>query len=157
MPDEVLEIDGRHITFRQACQENKWLGEAVGPLPEKEEINKPMKGCLLVLFVAAVAVLCIFAWFGDKTEKTSPYISSNDYAWGVDEGIFFCDIWVRNKSSKVLPGVRLVSKSPGWEWKLPKDESTLLRLKPGETYREGWFPKPTGGKECHAELIRVDK
>lgn len=39
-PDELLEIDNLRITFRQACQENQWLGKAVGPLPEKAKNNR---------------------------------------------------------------------------------------------------------------------
>lgn len=35
-PDEILEIGGRRLTFRQACSENPWMGEAVGPMPDKD-------------------------------------------------------------------------------------------------------------------------
>ena len=38
--DDVLECDGRRISFRQACEENLWLGEIVGPLPIRDEINR---------------------------------------------------------------------------------------------------------------------
>ena len=39
-PDEMLEIGELCMTFRQACEENNWLGEAVGPLPTKDENNR---------------------------------------------------------------------------------------------------------------------
>lgn len=74
------------------------------------------------------------------------------FNWWEDRGVARSKIYMRNTSDIPVTGARLVSDTPGWEWRLPKDGSGRT-LKPGQIYWDGWYPKKPKGAEPSVRFI----
>ena len=69
------------------------------------------------------------------------------WEWNVSNGIFYSDVYVKNKSPFALTSVRVASGTSGWN---PDLRTTVIR--PGETYHWGWIDQPPQGYHLNASL-----
>lgn len=69
------------------------------------------------------------------------------WEWNVSNGIFFSDVYVKNKSPFALTTVSVASGTSGWN---PDLRTPVIR--PGETYHWGWVSQPPQGQQLNATL-----
>ena len=64
-------------------------------------------------------------------------ITSPQWTWNVQNGLFFADVTFTNDSAFTLTNIKLVSSTPGWS-----PDLTVEVLRPGETKQWGWVSQP---------------